>query len=256
MILATCGASMEVGFQLEWRATYFGSLRAKLILALLGMPKWVWPSMNRYRMFFYSILHNTSKHRKFTKHRRCCMQTNKLMTKSLFELEDISNIFKLLHVKLCAPVEACELYWTLILKWTESSRMCHLFWTQTWDSHNLVNIWYQSLECKLCLQDCTGWQQNIWHRLGNHWPKNWDSLLKLQGGVWVQYGVKISLITSFKDTCFIEIAPTEQKSERGLISLCHISLVIKNNILWNGIHLVTPTYVSSFWSVITRAGMV
>ncbi len=32
----------------------------------------------------------------------------------------------------------------------------------------------------------------------------------------LQYGVKISLITSFKDTCFIEITPTEQKSERGI----------------------------------------
>jgi hypothetical protein len=30
------------------------------------------------------------------------------------------------------------------------------------------------------------------------------------------YGVKISLITSFKDTCFIEITPTEQKSEREM----------------------------------------
>jgi hypothetical protein len=30
------------------------------------------------------------------------------------------------------------------------------------------------------------------------------------------YGVKISLITSFKDTCFIEIVPTEQKSKREM----------------------------------------
>ncbi len=40
----------------------------------------------------------------------------------------------------------------------------------------------------------------------------------------VQYGVKISLITSFKDTCFIEIVPTEQKSKRGLY-LCLLPLV-------------------------------
>ena len=31
-----------------------------------------------------------------------------------------------------------------------------------------------------------------------------------------QYGVKIRLITSFKDTCFIEIVPTKEKSPRGL----------------------------------------
>jgi len=30
------------------------------------------------------------------------------------------------------------------------------------------------------------------------------------------YGVKVSLITSFKDTCFIEITPAEQKSEREM----------------------------------------
>lgn len=33
---------------------------------------------------------------------------------------------------------------------------------------------------------------------------------------WVQFGVRISLITSFRDTCFIEIVPAEQKSKRGL----------------------------------------
>lgn len=30
------------------------------------------------------------------------------------------------------------------------------------------------------------------------------------------YGMKISLITSFKDTCFIEIVPAQQKSQQGL----------------------------------------
>ena len=28
----------------------------------LGMPKWVWPSINQYRMFFDQNLHTTSKH--------------------------------------------------------------------------------------------------------------------------------------------------------------------------------------------------
>ena len=39
-------------FEFDRRATYFGSLRAKLILAPLGTPKWVWPTMNPHRMFF------------------------------------------------------------------------------------------------------------------------------------------------------------------------------------------------------------
>lgn len=31
----------------------------------------------------------------------------------------------------------------------------------------------------------------------------------------LQYGIKIFVITSFKDTCYIEILPSIQKSERG-----------------------------------------
>jgi hypothetical protein len=50
----------------------------------------------------------------------------------------------------------------------------------------------------------------------------------------VQYGVKISLITSFKDTCFIEITPDEQKSTRGLY-LC----------LWSSVNLVK----TSLWLI-------
>jgi hypothetical protein len=37
-VLPTCGACLEVGFDLERRAA-FGSLRVELILAPLGMPK-------------------------------------------------------------------------------------------------------------------------------------------------------------------------------------------------------------------------
>ena len=50
LFLTTCGASLEVVFGFEWRRTYFGSLRAKFILAPLVMPKWIWPSMNRKRI--------------------------------------------------------------------------------------------------------------------------------------------------------------------------------------------------------------
>ena len=51
--LSTCdSACLEVVFEFDWRATYFGFLmKAKLILAPLGLPKWVWTSLNRYRVF-------------------------------------------------------------------------------------------------------------------------------------------------------------------------------------------------------------
>jgi len=75
--LSTCGAILEVVFEFEWRATYFGSLTTKVILAPLGMPKWVWPSMNRYRMFFIqpsTIL--PSMHQKLGKWKSACKLTN------------------------------------------------------------------------------------------------------------------------------------------------------------------------------------
>ena len=72
--LSTRGACLEVVSEVERRATYFGSFRAKLVLAPLGMPKWVWPSMNRYRMFYVqtSTL-PPSMHGKLTEHGRCCI---------------------------------------------------------------------------------------------------------------------------------------------------------------------------------------
>jgi hypothetical protein len=39
--ISTCDAYSEVVFEFDRKATYFGSLRAKLILAPLGTPKWV-----------------------------------------------------------------------------------------------------------------------------------------------------------------------------------------------------------------------
>ena len=75
--LSTCGKCSEVVFEFKWRATYYGRLRAKLILAPLGMPKWVWPSMNPQRMFLVqtSTL-PPSMDRKLTKRERWCMQNN------------------------------------------------------------------------------------------------------------------------------------------------------------------------------------
>ena len=55
---------------------------ANLTLAPLGMPKWVWPSMNPYRTFFVQTLHHLQA---FTEHGRCCMQYNQLPTKCQFE---------------------------------------------------------------------------------------------------------------------------------------------------------------------------
>lgn len=42
-----------------------------------------------------------------------------------------------------------------------------------------------------------------------------DSLFLTESKCKMQYGVKISLITSFKDTCFVEIMPVARKSARG-----------------------------------------
>ena len=41
-----------------------------------------------------------------------------------------------------------------------------------------------------------------------------------------QYGVKIFVITSFKDTCYIEILPQIQKSGRGKTVLVLVKLLI------------------------------
>ena len=89
--LSTCSPCSEVVFELVRRASYYSSMKAKLIFALLGRPTWVWPSMDRYRMYFSctSTLHPTM-HQKHTKHGRCCMQTNQLPTTSHVELENNS----------------------------------------------------------------------------------------------------------------------------------------------------------------------
>jgi hypothetical protein len=81
--------------EFEWIATYFGCLRARIILKhLLGMPKWIRPSMNRnIRMFFVqtSTL-PPSMHRKRADNGRCCMQNNQLSIKSPIEVDDNSNV--------------------------------------------------------------------------------------------------------------------------------------------------------------------
>ena len=52
--LSTCGACLEVVFEYEWRAAYFGSLRANLILAPLGMPKEFHPRWINIECFLFT----------------------------------------------------------------------------------------------------------------------------------------------------------------------------------------------------------
>ena len=47
--------------------------------------------------------------------------------------------------------------------------------------------------------------------------------------VLLQYGVKIFVITSFKDTCYIEILPNVQKSNRGMTMLRAFGLSQRQN---------------------------
>lgn len=53
------------------------------------------------------------------------------------------------------------------------------------------------------------------NNVGSTWPAT-QSATQAAGGRWVQFGVRISLITSFRDTCFIEITPVVQKSKREI----------------------------------------
>ena len=81
--ISACGACSEVVFEFQWRETCFGSFRAKPIFAPLGMPKWVWPSMNWYRMFFaQTSTLPLSMHRKLTERGGCCMQNNNCVQNS------------------------------------------------------------------------------------------------------------------------------------------------------------------------------
>ena len=61
--------------------------------------KWVWSSMNRYRMFFVQTsTRPPNMHLKLTKHGRFCKQNNQLPTESNNELKDNSNMFQTLPI--------------------------------------------------------------------------------------------------------------------------------------------------------------
>ena len=80
--LSTCGPWLQVVFEFKWWATYFASLRAKIVLSHLGMPRAVWSSMNRYGMFvIQTSTLPPSIHQKLSKHGRSCMQNNQLQPK-------------------------------------------------------------------------------------------------------------------------------------------------------------------------------
>jgi hypothetical protein len=42
----------------------------------------------------------------------------------------------------------------------------------------------------------------------------------------VQYGVKIFVLTSFRDTCYIEILPVVEKSKRGSVYFFYLLLML------------------------------
>ena len=63
------------------------------------MLKWVWPSINRYRMcFVQTSTPPPHMHQKLTKHKRFCKQNNQLPTKSHDELKDNSITMKFLKL--------------------------------------------------------------------------------------------------------------------------------------------------------------
>jgi hypothetical protein len=73
--------------------------------SMFGMPKWVWPLMNRYRMFF--IQTSTlppCMHHKLTKHGRFCKQNNQLPTKTHVELNDNSIVWEFSLLDCTTPV--------------------------------------------------------------------------------------------------------------------------------------------------------
>ena len=113
--LCTCECPcFKVVCEFECWATYFMRFHwgPKLILAPLGMPTWVWPPMNWYRMFVFiqTFTLPPSVHRKLTEHRRCWMDNNKLSTKSHVELEDNPITF-ILPLSLIIHFLSCEAWW-------------------------------------------------------------------------------------------------------------------------------------------------
>jgi hypothetical protein len=96
--LSMFGKFLVHAWRFENRTFYISSWRIKLILAPLflapsqsGILKWVWPSMNQYRMFFVQTSTLPPRmYQRLTKYGRFCKQNNQLLTKSHNELKDNS----------------------------------------------------------------------------------------------------------------------------------------------------------------------
>ena len=84
----TCGACLEIVFKFEWRATYFGSLRVKLFLAPLGMPRYFDPQGTGIECSLIKASHYLQRCTKVTEHGRYSTQNNQLLTKCHSGLEN------------------------------------------------------------------------------------------------------------------------------------------------------------------------
>jgi hypothetical protein len=106
--------------------------------APLGMPKWVWPFMYRYKMFFVQT--STLPPRmcqKLTKHRRFCKQNNQLPNKSHDELEDNSNSSRALRKR--GPWEYCSPFLVWHLWETQKCRIIEV--SYYWGNTKTKEIW-------------------------------------------------------------------------------------------------------------------
>jgi hypothetical protein len=85
------------------------------------VPKWVWPSMNRYRMFF--IQTSTlppGMHQKLTKHGRFCRQNNQLPTKTHVELKDNSIKLQMILCPVHEFMKHCDKFLKPWCSWMSS----------------------------------------------------------------------------------------------------------------------------------------
>ena len=106
----------------EQKTLFFGSLRAKLLLASLCLSKGVWLSM--LKNVLCSNLHTNSKHapKKLIEHGNCCRQNNQLPIKSPVELKD-NSITSTQHDQIELPFNSTGL---LIGSW--SPMISHFFY--------------------------------------------------------------------------------------------------------------------------------
>ena len=119
------------------KSNFFGSLGVKLILAPLGMPNWVGPSMNQNEFFVQTSTLPPRMHLKLTECRRYCMPFNKLRTKSHFELQVLCSLHN------------CDIVTTLEVL-DELNGQSKFIW--------IVRSRFYLLEIQLCLFECMRWR--------------------------------------------------------------------------------------------------